>query len=617
MVVPVGLVASGLGMIVKKMGEIYNVPRDFAEVFLGAQLASPDALSAATAKSAGAFGKGGKPQTVVNLPSAEQAESMMNVDALKQGLGSIEEQQRTITKEIKDQEDAAAKLLKVEVDRQKILEETDAAFREAGLATIQELADAEVKRIMGTLDDYNKLTKVEVERTRIAEETGAAFADAGKETVAIQKALDGLKLENLTTGLVQLGQFLGGDFGAGAQTIGNITGEFDKMNKIVNDTSGEFTQAEKDSAEFEAGLSAATQAAGFLGSVLGKSTNPTVQKLGGALSGAAAGAKMGAAFGPWGAAIGAAAGAVTGFVMAGQKMIMAINDERDAFIKLHGGWEELQKSIAKASDEDLLKKLFDAKTPETYAAAMKEIDQTLKSWDESNAALQEAIDKYGFSIEELGPKFAQQQLDTQAQGLFQEFQLLKAATDDVGLVITKMGPALTEFVETSIAAGATIPEAMRPIVEELIKSGQLLDENGEAYKSTEEAGITFAQSMSEQFTTLIDKLDTWISMLLGIPKDIQTNVTVNTRRTGDDGEGSGPPGDLDNNPATPFAAGGIVTQPTLGLVGEAGPEVIMPLDKARGMGMGQDVVLAELKSIMAGQGRTISRAVRDALLQAR
>lgn len=36
----------------------------------------------------------------------------------------------------------------------------------------------------------------------------------------------------------------------------------------------------------------------------------------------------------------------------------------------------------------------------------------------------------------------------------------------------------------------------------------------------------------------------------------------------------------------PFADGGIVTRPTLGLVGEAGPEAIIPLDKLGGMGGG-------------------------------
>ena len=37
-------------------------------------------------------------------------------------------------------------------------------------------------------------------------------------------------------------------------------------------------------------------------------------------------------------------------------------------------------------------------------------------------------------------------------------------------------------------------------------------------------------------------------------------------------------------PFIPFANGGIVTGPTLGLVGEAGPEAIIPLDRAGQLG---------------------------------
>mgnify|MGYP003666952992 FL=1 len=33
-----------------------------------------------------------------------------------------------------------------------------------------------------------------------------------------------------------------------------------------------------------------------------------------------------------------------------------------------------------------------------------------------------------------------------------------------------------------------------------------------------------------------------------------------------------------------FAKGGVVTQPTLGVLGEAGPEAVIPLDRMGGMG---------------------------------
>lgn len=41
--------------------------------------------------------------------------------------------------------------------------------------------------------------------------------------------------------------------------------------------------------------------------------------------------------------------------------------------------------------------------------------------------------------------------------------------------------------------------------------------------------------------------------------------------------------DMWQNMFTPFASGGIVTEPTYGLIGEAGPEAVIPLDRAAGM----------------------------------
>jgi phage-related protein len=45
------------------------------------------------------------------------------------------------------------------------------------------------------------------------------------------------------------------------------------------------------------------------------------------------------------------------------------------------------------------------------------------------------------------------------------------------------------------------------------------------------------------------------------------------------------------NKISPFAEGGIVTGPTLALIGEAGPEAVVPLDRAGGMGGGMNVTV--------------------------
>lgn len=55
---------------------------------------------------------------------------------------------------------------------------------------------------------------------------------------------------------------------------------------------------------------------------------------------------------------------------------------------------------------------------------------------------------------------------------------------------------------------------------------------------------------------------------------------------------------------TPFAAGGIVTGPTMGLVGEAGPEAIIPLDQLGNLG-GDITITLEL------DGRTVTQIVLD------
>ena len=71
----------------------------------------------------------------------------------------------------------------------------------------------------------------------------------------------------------------------------------------------------------------------------------------------------------------------------------------------------------------------------------------------------------------------------------------------------------------------------------------------------------------------------------------------------------------DGNPATPFAKGGIVTAPTLGLVGEAGPEAIIPLDRFQQVvgSTGANVVInitAGLGTDGAALGEQVVNAIR-------
>lgn len=201
----------------------------------------------------------------------------------------------------------------------------------------------------------------------------------------------------------------------------------------------------------------------------------------------------------------------------GDPVIMAVNDMRDAFFEAEGGWLAFSQKMAAVSSEDWAKKIFDARTVEEFNRLVAEAKGLLDTQGAAQAALDEATKRYGFTLEELGPAMQRQQLDAQAGQLLQDFKLLTASGIGVGTVLGKMGSNLSEFVNASKAAGQAVPEAMRPMIEAAIKNGQLLDENGQAYTSAEQAGITFAQTMTQQFQTLIEKIDAMVSALTGIP----------------------------------------------------------------------------------------------------
>jgi hypothetical protein len=69
-----------------------------------------------------------------------------------------------------------------------------------------------------------------------------------------------------------------------------------------------------------------------------------------------------------------------------------------------------------------------------------------------------------------------------------------------------------------------------------------------------------------------------------------------------------------NDDPTRFATGGLVMGPTVGLVGEAGPEVIIPLERfERQYGSGTTINLTVNGALDAeGTARTILRTLRDA-----
>jgi hypothetical protein len=322
---------------------------------------------------------------------------------------------------------------------------------------------------------------------------------------------------------------------------------------------------------------------GSIGTTLGEQLGPKLS----AVLGKTLGGALGSLAGPLGSILGSLAGNLLGKIggLFGGKQ-KEVNNLRDAFFEAQGGFVELQKKLSGLSNQDLVKKIFDAKTVEQFNAAVSEVMGLLDTQQAAQEALKEATDRYGFSIAELGPAMRRQELDKQAGQLLQDFKLLTASGIDVGTVLSKMGPDMVDFVNTSRAAGQAIPEAMRPMIDQLIASGQLLDENGNAFTSAEDAGITFAQTMTEQFQTLIEKIDSFVSALLGIPSNVSTTVTTHHENTY-----SGKPPDADTGDVPSFASGGVGNFGSGTLAMLHGREAIVPLDRIGSGGVGGAVTV--------------------------
>jgi hypothetical protein len=346
--------------------------------------------------------------------------------------------------------------------------------------------------------------------------------------------------------------------------------------------------------KFNAALNAGADAANLLGGMLSKSSNATMQQAGAALQGAAAGAKMGASFGPIGAGIGAAIGGITGWINAGKKMKAEVTKMYDEFVKANGGLEKLSASAKAAgiSLEDVMKnrgtknveamkkaieeatkkleafddllqtvgaesmeelkikaeeagialdEMLNAKTADEYTAAVGKIKEQFEDWNEAQDALQGAMDKYGITVDQLGGKFKQAGFDKIGIALLKDFEVLKAAGVDVGVITEKMSEDVSKYVNDAVKAGTTIPLAMKPMIDQMIQQGKLLDENGKAYGSVEEAGISFAQTLEEGISSAVTAIEKLVAVLakgFNIPVDV---YDPNAGNNPNPNAGGGPP----------------------------------------------------------------------------
>lgn len=194
---------------------------------------------------------------------------------------------------------------------------------------------------------------------------------------------------------------------------------------------------------------------------------------------------------------------------------------RDAFLATG-------RSAAEA--EQVVLRLWDTKNPQAYKGAIEEINAAFKLQNDAYAALDEAVKRYGFSIEELGPAMQRQQLDQQAQQLYSDWQLLNSAGIDTVAIGNRMSDSINTYVQNAAKMGVEVPASMKPMLEQMAKMGLLTDAAGNKIEDVEDTGVTFSMTMTEGFKSMVesvDKLTAVIAKSLNVAID-QTAAAINS-----------------------------------------------------------------------------------------
>jgi hypothetical protein len=274
--------------------------------------------------------------------------------------------------------------------------------------------------------------------------------------------------------------------------------------------------------------------------------------------------------------------------------------------------------------------------------------QAPQSWEK----MEEAAGRYGLSLEKLGKGFQQLKGNDAFDQLFSDWTTFQDAGVQVGDAMDAMSAKVSEALNRARKFGTDVPEYMRPMLESMLAAGKVIDENGNAL--TDLGGIHFSDSIESSMDRIADILAEIRDALLGFGPAAKKGADgiraafsgVNDPRMGgggwedrssvrypwDDGEESSPWntqwdafresqshwGEYDPrmlSQPTEFARGGIVTKPTLGLVGEAGPEAIVPLDKLKG-GVTINITAWDGESVNSWIRRGGSRVIAEAALRA-
>jgi hypothetical protein len=187
---------------------------------------------------------------------------------------------------------------------------------------------------------------------------------------------------------------------------------------------------------------------------------------------------------------------------------------RAGFLDQMGGFDELAKLAEGAGFN--LDKMFSTRKVKDFEAEVAKLNKALQQQEEDALRLDNAMQKYGFSIADMGDKFQQTQITKGFKEMAEDFRVLIGAGADFNEVAKRMAPEFGSLIQTAIETGSTVPKELEPIIKKMIEMGVLTDRNGD--KFTDLAQVPFAESLTEGFDRIVaavDRLNESISGIVG------------------------------------------------------------------------------------------------------
>src|SRR5579872_345278 len=222
-----------------------------------------------------------------------------------------------------------------------------------------------------------------------------------------------------------------------------------------------------------------------------------------------------------------------------------------AFANTFGGFDQLhaQLDAIGAAGEQMWIKLTQQTGRNDLAGAqatIAQINALLKGQTDYLSRLPQEMQQYGLTWEQAGASAEQSHLDSIGANLVQTFADLTKAGFNVDMVTQKMSTDINAYIDEAIRTGTEVPAAMKPLLQHMIDLGTLTDNAGNAITDLNSSGITFSDTLTQGFQSVVDAINQLTAALGAVPGAIQkipreVNVDVNYSSHGaPGGDGSAP-----------------------------------------------------------------------------